>query len=107
VEIEMPNPVRISIRAAPAVIAWHIPNIETGEASAEISINTSNFYHPDALDEADAPTDACREWIIQAVQAAIQRDGLKRWITWPDLGVTSFTGADLTPHHQPPQPAAS
>ncbi|GAA0677563.1 hypothetical protein [Sphingomonas insulae] len=106
-EIEVANPVRISIRAAPAVIAWHIPHIETGETSAEVNINTSNFHHPDALDEADAPTDACREWIIHAVQAAIQRDGLKRWITWPDLGVTSFPGPNLTPHHRPPQPAAS
>lgn len=103
----MPNPVRISIRAAPAVIAWHAPLIEAGELSAEVNVSTSTFSHPNALDEVGAPTDACRAWITQAVREAILRDALKRWVTWPDLSVTSFAGPDLTPYHRPPQPAPS
>jgi len=107
VEIEMPNPVRISIRAAPAVIAWHVPRIEAGDTSAEVNIITSTFRHPDALDEAGFPTASCRQWIAKAVREAILRDALKRWVTWPDLSVTSFPGPNLTPHHRAPQPAPS
>jgi hypothetical protein len=99
--------VQISIRAAPAVIAWHASRLETGEPFAEVNINTSTFRHPDAVDSTGAPTDACRVWITQAVRQAILRDNLKRWVTWPDLSVTSFPGPDLTPHHRPPQPAAA
>jgi hypothetical protein len=107
VEIEVPNPVRISIRAAPAVIAWHIPRIEAGEPSAEVNVSTSTFSHPNALDEAGFPTASCRQWITKAVREAILRDTLKRWVTWPDLSVTSFPEPDLTPHHRAPQPTPS
>jgi hypothetical protein len=97
--------VRISIRAAPAVIAWHAPRLQTGEPFAEVNINTSTFRFPDALDEAGFPTASCRQWITKAVREAILRDALKRWVTWPDLSVTSFPGPDLTPHHRPSQPS--
>jgi hypothetical protein len=103
----MPKPTRISVRAAPAAIAWHALRIETGEPSAEVNVNTSTFRFPDALDDTGMPTPSCQAWIIQAVRSAILRDGLKRWVTWPDLEVTSFTGPDLTPHHRPPQPSTS
>lgn len=100
----IPNPVRISIRAAPAVVAWHAPRIEVGEPSAEIGVSASTVRYPDAFDDVGELTPPCRDWITQAVRAAILRDGLKRWVTWPDLAVTSFPGANLTPNHRPPQP---
>ena len=102
----MPTLVRISVRAAPAAIAWHTPRLETGEPFAEVNVNTSIFRHPDAIDSVGTPARAYRQWIIHAVREAILRDGLKRWVTWPDLSVTSFPEPDLMPHHRLPQPSA-
>lgn len=100
----MPHPIRISVRAAPAVIAWHTPKIQSGEPLAEVGVNTSTFHLPNAVDDAGMPTQALREWIIQAIRHAIRQDELRRWITWPDLSVTAFVEPDLTPHHRPAVP---
>jgi hypothetical protein len=92
------HPIRISVRAAPAVVAWHAPTIEDGVLWAEVRVSHSNFRFPCPFDENGDLTKGCRTWIVEAVRSAIQRDGLKRWITWPDLAVTSFAGVDLVAH---------
>jgi hypothetical protein len=95
----MPDTIRISVRAAPAAIAWHIPAIEQGAAFAEITVSASTFRYPDA--DAHDPSPSLRAWMTQSVRAAILRDRLKRWIIWPDASVTSFPGPDFMPHLRP------
>ena len=93
------QPIRISVRAAPCAIAWHVPTVEPGEPFAEVTANRSTFHFPDV--DADDPSTLLRAWMTQAVRDAVRRDGLKRWIIWSDLSVTSFIDADLTPHLKP------
>ncbi|PTQ58160.1 hypothetical protein C8J45_1291 [Sphingomonas sp. PP-CE-3G-477] len=95
----MPQPVRISVRAAPSAIAWHIPTIEQGDAFVEVTVSRSTFHFPDV--DADDPSPALRAWMTEGVRNAVRRDGLRRWIIWSDLSVTSFIDADLTPHLKP------
>jgi hypothetical protein len=54
----MSRTIRISVRAAPYAIAWHVPAIEAGEAFAEVSVSASTFRFPDA--DADEPSPALR-----------------------------------------------
>lgn len=95
----MSQPIRISVRAAPAVVAWHIPAIEAGDPFAEVNANRSAFHLPDA--DPHHPSPALRAWIVEHVRQAIGRDHLKRWIIWPGGAVTSFIPPDLTPHLRP------
>ena len=95
----MSQPVRISVRAAPCAIGWHVPTIEMGEPFAKITVNRSTFHFPDV--DADDPSPSLRAWMTEGVRNAVRRDGLKRWIIWPDQSVTSFIAADLTPHLKP------
>lgn len=92
----MPSPIRISVRAAPGAIAWHVPTVEPGEPFAEVNANRSTFHFPDV--DADNPSSALRAWMTEGVRNAVRRDGLKRWIIWSNLSVTSFVDRDLTPH---------
>jgi len=96
----MSQPVRISVRAAPCAVAWHVPTIEMGEPFAEITVSRSTFRFPDHRDDHD-PSTLLRAWMTQAVRDAVRQDGLKRWIIWSDLSVTSFVDRDLTPHLRP------
>ena len=95
----MPSPIRISVRAAPGAIAWHAPTVEAGEPFAEVHANRSTFHYPDV--NADDPSPSLRAWMTEGVRNAVRRDGLRRWIIWSDLSVTSFIDADLTPHLKP------
>lgn len=95
----MPSPIRISVRAAPGVIAWHVPIVEAGEPFAEVNANRSTFRFPDA--DTDDLSPPLRAWMTEAVRNAVRRDSLKRWIIWPNLSVTSFIDHDLTPHVKP------
>ncbi len=95
----MPSPIRISVRAAPGAIAWHVPTVEQGEPFAEVNANRSTFHFPDV--DADEPSPSLRAWMTEGVRNALRRDGLKRWIIWPDQSVTSFVDRDLTPHLRP------
>jgi hypothetical protein len=97
--IMMSQPIRISVRAAPGAIAWHIPTIKTGDPFAEVNVNRSTFNFPDA--DTNDPSPLLREWMTQSVREAVERDRLKRWIMWPDQSVTSFVDRDLTPHLKP------
>lgn len=100
----MQSPIRISVRAAPGAIAWHVPTVDAGEPFAEVNANRSIFNYPDV--DADDPSTLLRAWMTQAVRDAVRRDNLKRWIIWPDQSVTSFIDADLTPHVKPPPSGA-
>ncbi len=95
----MSQPIRISVRAAPCAIAWHVPTVEAGEPFADVNANRSTFRFPDV--DADDPSPSLRAWMTECVGDAVRRDGLKRWIIWSDLSVTSFIDADLTPHLKP------
>jgi len=92
----MSQPTRISVRAAPGAVAWHVPAIEAGQPFAEVNANRSTFHFPDV--DGDDPSPSLRAWMTEGVRNAVRRDGLKRWIIWPDQSVTSFIDADLTPH---------
>ena len=96
----MNRPIRISVRAAPAVVAWHEPVTEDGVLWAEVRVSHSNFRFPCPFDRNGEVIEGCRTWIVEAVRGAIQRDGLRRWVTWPNLAVTSFVGVDLVVHHR-------
>ncbi len=69
---------------------------------AEVSANRSTFCFPHA-DERD-PDPALRAWMTKNIREAIRRDGLKRWILWPEGSVTSFVGPDLATHHRTAPP---
>lgn len=98
----MSRPVRISVRAAPGAIAWHIPTIKAGEPFADVNANRSIFHFDNA--DTNDPGPSLRAWMIEGVRNAVHQDGLKRWIIWPDLSVTSFVGPNLTPHLRPAKP---
>jgi hypothetical protein len=95
----MSQPIRISVRAAPCAIAWHVPTVEAGEPFAEVNANRSTFHFDNA--DANDPSPTLRAWMTEGVRNAVRRDGLKRWIIWPDQSVTSFVDPDLTPHLRP------
>lgn len=69
---------------------------------AEVSANRSTFCFPHA--DARDPDPALRAWMTKNIREAIHRDGLKRWILWPEGSVTSFVGSDLATHHRPTPP---
>ena len=98
----MSQPIRISVRAVPCAVAWHIPTIKAGEPFAEVNANRSTFHFDNA--DADDPSTLLRAWMIQAVRDAVRRDGHRRWIIWSDQSVTSFVDPDLTPHLRPAPP---
>ena len=92
---------RISVRLIPAFFGEHTVNIEPGEPHANIALNHADIRFPDPLD-GNHPTTACRDFITEAVRQAVLRDHHKRWISWPDGGLTSFTPEDSAPIFQPP-----
>ena len=96
----MSQPIRISVRAAPGAFAWHVPTVEAGEPFAEVNASRSTFRFPDYRDDHD-PSPSLRAWMTEGVRNAVRRDGLRRWIIWSDLSVTSFIDANLTPHLKP------
>ena len=70
----MSQPTRISVRAAPGAIAWHVPTIEAGQPFAEVNANWSTFHFDNA--DANDPSPSLRAWMTQAVRDAVRRDGL-------------------------------
>jgi hypothetical protein len=88
----------LTIRVMPAAFKWQPFTIKDGEPSASIDLNHADIRYPRPLDADGEPTPACRDFLVQVVRNAMRNNGLRMWITWPDLSSTSFTGSDLTPH---------
>lgn len=73
----------IVTRLMACVYPWREIEIEIGEPHASITRNRAVIRFPQPFDD-NGLTDACREFIIEAVQHAVENDGFRRSITWPD-----------------------
>jgi hypothetical protein len=80
----------IWMRCIPAVYIRHPVHVATGEPLGEIALNTSRLRFPNPRKPNGHFTDACREWITEAVAEAIRREGIQRLIVWSDLTFTTF-----------------
>ncbi|KQM51179.1 hypothetical protein ASE69_07635 [Sphingomonas sp. Leaf208] len=96
---------RISVKLIPAFFGEHAVNIQPGEPHATIALNRADIWFPDPF-IGNNPTDACRDYITEAVRQSVHRDRHERWISWPDGSLTSFTQVDLSPVLQPAQERA-
>jgi hypothetical protein len=82
----------IVTRLMACVYPWREIEIEVGEPFASITFNRPTIRHPEPFGP-NGLTDACRAFIIEAVEAAVEHDGYRRSITWPNPPLT---------HHREP-----
>lgn len=73
----------MSVRLIPGCYSAVRINIEPGEPDADIRLNRADIRHPEPFD-THGLTDACRTYIQNAVQHAVEKDGHLRSITWSD-----------------------
>lgn len=78
-----PRPLGIITRVMPTIYPWRPLNIEVGEPHASITLNRPIIRFPEPFDQHGL-TNACRDFIIEAVHHAVEKDGRQRSITWPE-----------------------
>lgn len=74
----------ITTRLMTCVYPWRPIDLDVGEPHATVTRDHAIIRFPEPFDPNGELTDACRAFIVEAVKAAIERDGLRRNITWPD-----------------------
>lgn len=75
--------IAFTVRIIPAFYLWVPVVIEQGDPDASITINRARIRHPEPFDQHGL-TDACRTFIATAVRHAVEQDGFRRSITWPE-----------------------
>jgi hypothetical protein len=73
----------ITTRLMACVYPWRPIDLAIGPAFASIKLDRPVIRHPDPFGP-NGLTDACREFVIDAVLYAVATDGLHRSITWPE-----------------------
>lgn len=75
--------IAITVRLIPAFYLWVPIHIEQGDPDASITINRARIRYPEPFDQHGL-THACRTFITTAVRHAVETDGFRRSITWPE-----------------------
>ena len=81
-------PATISIMLAPLSFTRYPVDITAGEPQADIGLYHARVQVPDPFD-AHGLTTACRDFLVDTVEQAVDRDKRLRWIRWADDSLTS------------------